>query len=142
VPLHYHKIRNNSLLMMALNRLKIIIAGSRNITDYAFLIQALIGAINAKVITPAYSFEIVSGGAKGVDTLARRYAQESGYVLTEMKPQYKGKNDRGAPLRRNVDIANYGDVLVAVWDGSSAGTKHMIEYMQKLNKPVYIHKVK
>jgi hypothetical protein len=119
--------------------LKIIIAGSRSITDYNALISAIDLAIASKVIVPASSFEIVSGGAKGVDSLARRYATEFGYPLTEMKPQYKNRYDRGAPLRRNIDIANYGDVLVAVWDGISTGTQHIITYMQKLNKPVYIH---
>lgn len=119
--------------------LKIIIAGSRSITDYAILLQALQEGINAEVITRAHNYEIVSGGARGVDTLARKYAQEYGYVLTEMKPQYKGANDRGAPIRRNIDIANYGDILIAVWDGISSGTKHIIEYMQKLGKPVYVH---
>jgi hypothetical protein len=122
--------------------LKIIIAGSRTITDYSALVHALTNAIKANVITPAQSFEIVSGGAKGVDMLARRYATEFNYKLTEMKPQYKGNYDRGAPLRRNIDIANYGDVLIAIWDGISPGTKHIIEYMQKLGKPVYVHIVK
>lgn len=74
---------------------KIIIAGLRGINDYNELIKGIMGAIDNQVITPAMSFEIVSGGAKGVDTLARRYAQEIGYKLTEMKPIYKGKNDRG-----------------------------------------------
>lgn len=122
--------------------LKIIIAGSRSITNYNALIQAIDAAIQAYVIVPASSFEIVSGGAKGVDTLARRYAIEFNYPLTEMKPQYQNNNDREAPLRRNIDIANYGDVLVAVWDGMSTGTQHIISYMQKLHKPVYIHVVK
>jgi hypothetical protein len=71
---------------------------------------------------------------------ARRYANENKYKLTEIKPQYMSKNDRGAPLRRNIDIANYGDVLIAIWDGISPVTKHIIETMRKLNKPVYIHR--
>ena len=121
--------------------LKIVIAGSRTITDYSALLTALTKAIQVNVIVPAHSFEIVSGGAQGVDTLARQYAHETGYPLIEMKPQYRGPNDRGAPLRRNEDIANYGDVLVAVWDGKSRGTNHIIEYMRKLGKPVYVHMV-
>ena len=119
--------------------LRIAIAGSRTITDYNQLVIALTNAINSGVIPRANTFEIVSGGAKGVDMLARRYANEFGYILTELKPQYKGRYDKGAPLRRNVDIAAYSDVLIAIWDGVSPGTKHMINEMQKLNKPTYVH---
>jgi len=121
--------------------LKIIIAGSRTITDYNELISALRNATAENFFQPANTIEIVSGGAKGVDMLARKYALESDYKLTEMKPEYKGKNDRGAPLRRNKDIANYGDLLLAIWDGKSTGTKDIIEYTKKLGKPVYIHYV-
>jgi len=129
--------------------IKIIIVGSRTITDYSILISALQEAMVSlretagNLSSPASnSFEIVSGGARGVDTLAKKYATECGYKFTEMKPQYKNNNDRGAPLRRNIDIANYGDILIAIWDGNSKGTKHIIEYMQKIGKPVYIHLVK
>lgn len=121
--------------------LKIAIAGSRDITDYSALLTALSKALEAGVLIPAHSFEIVSGGARGIDTLARRYSQETGYPLTEMKPQYLHNNDRGAPLRRNKDIADYADVLVAVWDGRSPGTRHVIDYMKSINKPVYVHRV-
>jgi len=119
--------------------LRIIIAGSRTITDYRILLLAITNAIVSSFITPSYSFEIVSGGAIGVDTLARRYAHDCNYLLTEMKPKYKSKYDPTAPLRRNIDIANYGDILIAVWDGKSAGTKHIINYMKNLGKPVFIH---
>lgn len=119
--------------------MRILIAGSREITDYNQLLVALTKAIEIGIITADSSFEIVSGGATGVDTLARRYANEMGYVLTEMKPQYRGSNDRGAPLRRNEDMGKYSDVLVAVWDGHSSGTNHMIRYMKSLGKPVHVH---
>ena len=118
---------------------KILIAGSRTITDYAALSAAISGAITSKVLGPAQTFEIVSGGAQGVDTLAERYARESGYVMTVMRPIYRHNNDRGAPLRRNEDLGRYADVLIAVWDGVSPGTKHMIEFMRKSGKPVYVH---
>lgn len=125
-----------------MTHLRIAVAGSRTITDYNQFIVALTEAIKYGVVTPANTFEIVSGGAKGVDTLARRYATEFNYKLTELKPQYRGNYDRGAPLRRNLDIAASSDVLVAVWDGVSTGTKHMIAEMKKLNKPTYVHIVK
>lgn len=39
-------------------------------------------------------------------------------------------------------MANYGDILIAVWDGVSTGTKHIIDYMQKMGKPVYVYNIK
>lgn len=117
------------------------IAGSRTITDYNTLLAGIDAAVAAKVITPAHSYELVSGGAKGVDSLARRYAIERGLKLTELKPQYQHNNDRGAPLRRNHDIAAASDVLLAIWDGQSTGTAHMINCMKQLGKPCYIHRV-
>lgn len=119
--------------------LTIAIAGSRTITDYNALLSAISSAVAANVIVPAYSYKIVSGGAEGVDTLARRYAQERQLPLTELKPQYRTSYDLRAPLRRNLNIAQVADVLVAVWDGASTGTSHMITCMKELNKPYYIH---
>ena len=121
--------------------LTIAVAGSRTITDYNALLTAISAAVAANVIIPAHSYKIVSGGAAGVDTLARRYAQERQLPLTELKPQYRTSYDVRAPLRRNLDIARVADVLVAVWDGSSTGTAHMINCMKELNKPYYVHRV-
>lgn len=121
--------------------LRIAIAGSRTISDYCHLINGINAAIAAGVITPAHTFEIVSGGARGVDSLAAEYAKQQGVKLTELKPIYLHEHDRGAPFRRNIDIANSSDVLVAIWDGQSRGTQHMISQMEKQNKPVYVHQV-
>lgn len=38
-------------------------------------------------------------------------------------------------------MADYADALIAVWDGVSAGTKHMISFMNKQNKPVFVYQV-
>lgn len=121
--------------------LRIAIAGSRSITDYDYLLQTIDAAVQSQIITPAYNYEIISGAAKGVDTLARRYALEQQLKLTELKPQYRHPNDRGAPLRRNYDIAKAADILLAIWDGQSPGTGHMIECMKQAGKPYYIHYV-
>lgn len=46
---------------------------------------------------PANVTEIVSGGAKGIDTCAKEYALSNGIKLTEFLPEYN-KYGRGAPL--------------------------------------------
>ena len=81
--------------------------------------------------------EIVSGGAKGIDTCAREYALRHGLKLTEFLPEY-GKYGRGAPLRRNTTIIEYADLVLAFWDGKSRGTKFVIDNCKKRNIPVVV----
>ena len=82
--------------------------------------------------------EIVSGGAKGVDTSAREYALAHGIKLTEFLPEYE-KYGKNAPLKRNLSIIDYADCVLAFWDGSSRGTKFVIENCEKSGKPVTVH---
>ncbi|MBQ9413520.1 MAG: hypothetical protein IJU16_00165 [Clostridia bacterium] len=86
---------------------------------------------------PAGTTEIVSGGARGVDTSARLYAQEHGLKLTEFLPEYD-KYGGGAPLRRNIQIIDYADEVLAFWDGKSRGTKFVIDNCRKRGKKVTI----
>ncbi len=78
--------------------------------------------------------EIVSGGAKGVDTCAAEYAKENGIKLTVFLPQYECYG-RAAPILRNKEIVDYADKMVVFWDGSSKGTLSVIKYAQKMGKP-------
>ena len=86
---------------------------------------------------PEGTDEIVSGGAKGVDTCAREYANTHGIKLTEFLPQYK-LYGRGAPLKRNLQIIEYADTVLAFWDGESKGTAYVIENCKKLSKEVRV----
>ena len=81
---------------------------------------------------PPDTDEIVSGGARGVDTSARKYALANGLKLTEFLPEYD-KYGKAAPLKRNLQIIEYADLVLAFWDGSSRGTKYVIEYCKKTN---------
>lgn len=83
--------------------------------------------------------EIVSGGAHGVDSSAKAYALSHGLKLTEFLPEYD-KYGRSAPLKRNITIIEYTDLVLAFWDGQSRGTKFVIENCKKMNKPVRIFK--
>ena len=83
---------------------------------------------------PVGTTEIVSGGARGVDTSAREYANTNGIPLKEFLPDYS-KHGKGAPLVRNIVIINYADVVLAFWDGKSKGTLSVIEYCKKSFTP-------
>ena len=81
--------------------------------------------------------EIVSGGAKGIDTDAKNYAVKNNIKLTEFLPDYK-RYGRGAPLKRNIQIIEYADIVIAFWDGKSRGTKFVIDNCKKKNVPVKV----
>lgn len=81
--------------------------------------------------------EIVSGGARGIDSAAADYARRNGIRLTEFLPEYE-RYGRAAPLKRNHAIAEYADEALAFWDGRSRGTAYTIELFRKLGKKVTI----
>lgn len=87
---------------------------------------------------PENSTEIVSGGAKGVDTSAREYALSHGIKLTEFLPEYT-RFGRSAPLKRNITIIEYSDIVIAFWDGKSRGTKFVIDNCRKLGVEVRVY---
>lgn len=87
---------------------------------------------------PPDTTEIVSGGAKGVDTSAREYALTHGIKLTELLPDYDAYG-RAAPLRRNIDIIAHADLVLAFWDGRSRGTKFVIDSCRKIGVPLKVY---
>lgn len=94
---------------------------------------------NLEEYLPEDVTEIVSGGAKGVDSSAREYALAHGLKITEFLPEYI-KYGRAAPLKRNMTIIRNADIVLAFWDGESRGTKFVIDACKKYHVPenVYI----
>jgi len=112
--------------------MKTIIAGSRSIKDYQVLLNAL----------RSYDLpitEIVSGHANGVDALGERYASEHNIPVT-IFPAHWDEFGKKAGYLRNVEMGNYAEALVAVHDGTSAGTKHMIDIARSKGLKVYIYR--
>ncbi len=108
--------------------MKVAVIGSRGLT---------VGDLGRYL--PEGTTEIVSGGAKGVDSSAKEYALSHGIKFTEFPPEYD-KYGRSAPLKRNITIIEYSDVVLAYWDGKSHGTKYVINNSKKLGVPVKIYK--
>ena len=81
--------------------------------------------------------EIISGGAKGVDSCAREYALSHGIKLTEFLPDYR-RYGRGAPLKRNISIIENADMVIAFWDGKSHGTKFVIDKCREMGVDLII----
>ena len=112
--------------------MKIIIAGGRNFRDYNQLRESC-----DNILVNQKEVEIVSGTAAGADTLGERYAQEKGYEVKKFPAQWDlyGKS---AGYKRNQQMAEYADGLIAFWDGKSRGTKHMIDIANKMGLKVRV----
>lgn len=109
--------------------MKVIVAGSRTITDRELVLQAI--ADSKFTIT-----EVISGGAKGVDRIAEEWAKEQGIPVTVIRTGWK-TGGRGGGFVNNEEMAEQAEALIAVYDGQSKGTKHMIDTMSKRGKKIF-----
>ena len=110
--------------------MKVIIAGSRTISSYEEVKKAV--SDSGFNIT-----EVVSGHANGIDKLGEQWAKENNIPVKVFIPDWKSLG-RSAGIQRNVEMGNYADALIAIWDTKSRGTKHMINFMS--SKPTYVRK--
>lgn len=101
--------------------MNIAVIGSRGFRDYAFL---------SKTLRQFSISKIISGGAIGVDRLARRFALTYRINFLEFKPEY-GLHGKVAPLIRNHSIISSAGVVVAFWDGKSSGTAHALHIARR-----------
>lgn len=108
--------------------MKVAVIGSRSFTDYDLLKRTL-SQLSISLL--------VSGGAKGADSLAERYADENQISKQVFLPDYT-RYGRGAPLKRNYQIIDFADQVVAFWDERSRGTGHALKYAEQQGKPVTI----
>lgn len=92
---------------------------------------------NLENYLPPETTEIISGGAKGIDTCAREYAGTHNIKLTEFLPEYE-KYGKGAPLKRNITIIENADIVLAFWDGKSKGTRFVIDKCRETGKEVKV----
>ncbi len=106
--------------------MKLAIVGSRTIEDF-----------DLSPHIPGRPALIISGGARGVDALAERYARSHGIALLIFRPDYAAFG-RAAPLVRNRRIAEECDEVLAVWDGKSKGTKYTMDYARRLGRKVHV----
>lgn len=88
---------------------------------------------------PEGTDEIVSGGARGIDSCAASYARANEIKLTEFLPDYDSFG-KSAPILRNKQIVEYADEVIAFWDGISRGTAFVIKYAKQMGKPIRIFK--
>ncbi len=107
---------------------RLIIAGSRSFSNYTQLRDVCDNLLTNKRET--HDIIILSGTAKGTDTLGEKYAIERGYELRRFPAEWARYAQSAGPIR-NTQMAQNADGLVAFWDGVSKGTKDMIEKANK-----------
>ena len=103
---------------------RVIIAGGRDFDNYVLLKEKCDSILSEKA--KQCRIIIVSGAAKGADSLGEQYARENGYAI-DSRPADWNAHGKSAGFIRNVQMANSADALIAFWDGKSHGTKHMID---------------
>ena len=84
---------------------------------------------------------IVSGCASGADALGERYAEENGFKVEKYPADWKTYGKSAGP-KRNKQMAEVCDYVICFWDEKSKGTRSMIDYARKLDKPIKIKKIK
>ena len=112
--------------------MKTIIAGGRECVDYRVVSKAMLQF--GEEVT-----EVVSGCARGADTLGEQWARNHSIPIKRFPADWD-KHGRGAGYIRNKYMANYADALVALWDGVSRGTANMIEEAKKKGLVVFVYR--
>lgn len=113
--------------------MKTIIAGSRTITDWT----ALAAAIEA---CPWEITAVVSGGASGVDRLGEEFADETELPLEVYPARWDAHGSSAGRLRNELMLGKANHVL-AVWDGQSYGTRHMINIAKRDGAEVFVYEL-
>lgn len=125
--------------------MKVIIAGGRDFNNLPLMQSSL-----TEILGLVEDLEVVSGLAKGADMMGKQLAEANGIPVKEFPANWQDMSEPCVPrwnqygeynalagMKRNKEMGDYADILIAFSNGSS-GTQDMINYMNQLNKPVYV----
>lgn len=115
---------------MERQQMKVIIAGGRDFTNAELFLTSM-DSIEWDIT------EVVVGGAPGADTMGHQWAVITQHPFKLFAANWRDEGRAAGPIR-NKKMGDYADALIAFWNGKSRGTKNMIDYMMKLNKPVKV----
>lgn len=117
--------------------MRVIIAGSRDIDDYSVAEPIILRGLDCLDIEIPTITAIISGGARGPDRLGVRWACQHNVKFETFLANWN-KYQRTAGILRNVEMGKVADAAIFIWDGTSRGTAHMMEYMESMGKPIYV----
>jgi hypothetical protein len=112
--------------------MKLIVGGSRDVHihhDELFEIIEKFGILYELT-------EIVSGCASGIDSDAIEFAEKYKIKLKKFPADWDKYGGLAGP-RRNLEMAQYSDALLLIWDGKSRGSANMLSRMKAMGKPIY-----
>ena len=117
-----------------MSKIRVCVAGGRDFNNYDSLKSILDRFLKRHKDSEII---IISGHARGADSLGERYAAENGLSFETFPADWE-KHGKKAGFLRNNEMAKISNVLIAFWDGKSRGTKNMIEQMDKYGKQFFI----
>lgn len=115
--------------------MKTIIAGSRTIKEFLHVGYALVKCGWRHEIT-----EVVCGMSRGVDTLGRHWAENTGVAIKDFPADWSTYGKAAGPIR-NEAMAEYADALILVWNGMSGGSADMLRRAKAHGLKIYEHVV-
>jgi len=117
---------------------KLIIAGSRSINSAQTVLKALNESPWEMGETDRNVYEIIHGGADGVDSIASEFCDRFDHAEVVFEPDWNEHGKAAGPIR-NAEMAKEGDALLAVWDGESSGTRSMVEKALDEGLDIYVY---
>lgn len=106
----------------------LLVTGSRSIKNKEFVYDCL-----DRICQSYNSLMIIHGDADGVDTLAKEYAKDHCIPQEPFPPKYELWGYK-APLKRNDEMVGMCDKGIAIWNGTSTGTKYTIDRLRENGK--------
>jgi hypothetical protein len=126
----------------------VAIVGDREVTDYSLVDKAI--EQSGFEVT-----EVVSGGARGVDSLAERWARDHNIPCKVFKADWNNLRAPGAVIKvnkwrkkynanagfaRNQDIVDYAEAVIAIQpNGPTSGTQDTVRRTKKAKKPLHYY---
>lgn len=124
---HFMPVEEYELYQKLDKNRRIIIAGGRDFKSYATLIREVNKYIQTNQL---YDVIIVSGKARGADSLGELYAANHNLPIKEFPANWDKHGKAAGPIR-NKEMAEYAGHLIAFWDGKSRGTANMIKQAEE-----------
>lgn len=121
-------------LLTQFNLRRVIVAGGRDFEDYERLTRIMNNFLHLGV-----NLEVVCGMARGADSLGKQWADENNILVHKFPADWSKGNSAG--IKRNIEMANFSNTLIAFWDRKSRGTDHMIQTAKEkgLDYKVYLY---